>query len=465
MMSAIWLIIGAALAAAVVWLAVRGSLRAAATRNTQLEAERDEARKAAAAGERELAEVRGELQTQVARLEVELEAERGGSEEKIRLLEETGAHLNETIKASCVDAYQKGNEQVVELAAERLRAERAEGKREIERMVKPVADGLTAFRERLDEIEREQVKGRTELNGQLTALGEAQRELMDGTSALVGALRRPQVRGRWGEMTLKRVVETAGMFPHVDFTEQATLAGEDGRMRPDLVVHIPGEKEVVVDSKVPLEAYLDACAATDEDERRHHLEAHARQLRKHIKKLDSKGYWQQFTTMPDFVFLFVPNDQVLAAAAEVDPGLMSEIEKRRVFLATPMTLMVLLRVVAVAWQQEKVAESARQIWKLGRDLHRRLGKLGERIQTIRRRLLSTLTAFNELVGTYQGRVLPAARRFNELGPVSPADELPSPEQILETPRALEAPEVPEDDEERADSEAEVGDESEAGQAA
>jgi DNA recombination protein RmuC len=330
---------------------------------------------------------------------------------------------------------------VVQLAAARLRSERVEGRREIERMVKPVADGLQTFRSRLDEIERDQVEGRTKLQEQLTALGEAQQELVAGTGALVGALRRPHVRGRWGEMTLKRVVETAGMVPHVDFIEQPTLSGEDGRMKPDLIVRIPGGKEVVVDSKAPLEAYLDACSATDEEERRQALVKHARQLREHIKKLSSKAYWEQFTTMPDFVFLFVPNDQVLAAAAEVNDGLMDELESQRVFLATPMTLMVLLRVVGVAWQQETVAESAREIWKLGRDLHRRLGKLGDRIQVLGRRLKSAVTAFNEAVGTYEGRVLPGARRFSELGPASPADTLPSPEQVLESPRILQAPEV------------------------
>jgi DNA recombination protein RmuC len=171
------------------------------------------------------------------------------------------------------------------------------------------------------------------------------------------------------------------------------------------------------------------------------LEKHARHLRAHIRQLSSKAYWEQFTTMPDFVFLFVPNDQVLAAAAEVDGGLMGEIESRRVFLATPMTLMVLLRVVGVAWQQETVAESAREIWKLGRDLHRRLAKMGERIRTLGRRLKSTVAAYNDTVATYEARVLPAARRFTELGPVSPADALPVPEQVLEVPRAVQAPEV------------------------
>lgn len=460
-MSVSWVIVGVPGVAALVWLIMRNRLAATLAQSKELCQERDDARQTTAERERQLAEVRGDLQTQVARLETALQAEREGTEEKIRLLEETRLGLTETIKASCVDAFKEGNAQVVELATARMKTERAEGKREIERMVKPVADSLTAFRARLDEVEREQVKGRTELQEQLTALGQAQEELMAGTSALVGALRRPQVRGRWGEMTLKRVVETAGMLPHVDFTEQPTLDGEDGRLRPDLVVHIPGEKEVVVDSKVPLEAYLDACAATDEDERRRCLETHARQLRGHIKKLGSKGYWEQFTSMPDFVFLFVPNDQVLAAAAEVDPGLMGEIEKHRVFLATPMTLMVLLRVVAVAWQQEQVAESARVIWKLGRDLHRRLGKLGERLQVLGRRLKSTTTAFNAAVGTYEGRVLPSARRFRELGPVSPADTLPTPEQILETPRSLQAPEIvelPEDEDE-------TGEEAEAGEAA
>lgn len=442
-MNAVWFSTGAVIAAAIAWRVMRGRLTESSADTDRLRRERDEAQATSAERDLKLTEVRGDLQAQVARLEAELKAEHDGSEEKIRLLKETRSGLTETIKASCVDAFKEGNEQVVELAAARLRSERVEGRREIERMVKPVADGLSAFRSRLDEIERDQVEGRTKLQEQLTALGEAQRELVAGTGALVGALRRPHVRGRWGEMTLKRVVETAGMVPHVDFIEQPSLAGEDGRMKPDLIIRIPGGKEVVVDSKAPLEAYLDACSATDEEQRRRSLEKHARQLRNHIKKLSSKGYAEQFTTMPDFAFLFVPSDQVLAAAAEADDGLMDEIEARRVFLATPMTLMVLLRVVGVAWQQETVAESAREIWKLGRDLHRRLGKLGDRIQVLGRRLKSALNAYNDTVGTYERRVLPGARRFSELGPVSPADSLPSPEQILETPRSVQAPEVAE----------------------
>jgi DNA recombination protein RmuC len=439
-MSAIWLIIGAAAAGITIWLLTRSRLAEAVREKEELARERDEARRAIAQREQQLADVRGQLAAQVARLE----AERTGAAEKVHLLEKTKADLNELVKASCVDAFKEGNAQIVELAEARLKADRAEGKREIERMVKPVADNLQQFKVRLEEIERAHVAGQTELREQLTTLGRAQQELMAGTSALVGALQRPQIRGRWGEMTLKRVVEVAGMQKHVDFTEQPSLEGEDGRLRPDLIVHIPGEKDVVVDSKAPLEAYLEASSATDEVERRRLLETHARQLREHIKKLGSKRYWEECSTVtPDFVFCFVPNDQVLAAAAEADPDLLGLIERQRVFLATPMTLMVLLRVVAVAWQQEKMTESARDVWKAGRDLYRRLAKLGERIMTLRKRLSSTLTAFNELVGSYQGRVLPAARRFGELGPMASPDNLPVPEQILEAPRALDAPEVSE----------------------
>jgi DNA recombination protein RmuC len=219
-MQALMLILGAVLGGLGVALISRGRLKAVSNDAAQLRDARDEARLGQAERERQLAEVRGELQAQVARLEAELRAERDGNDEKVRLLEETRGKLDETIKASCVDAFKEGNEQVVELAAARLRAERAESRREIEQMVKPVAEGLTQFKRRLDDVEQAQVEGRTELREQLTALGQAQQQLMSGTDALVGALQRPQIRGRWGEMTLRRVVETAGMQPHVDFTEQ-----------------------------------------------------------------------------------------------------------------------------------------------------------------------------------------------------------------------------------------------------
>jgi DNA recombination protein RmuC len=270
-MTVIVLVVGLFVGGGAVWLMMRRRAHALAEQEERVRGERDEARLAVAERERQLAEVRGDLQAQVVGLEAQLNAERDGSEEKVRLLEATKASLDETIKASCVDAFKEGNAQVVALAQERFRAERAENKREIAAMIKPVTDGLSAFKSRLDEIERAHIEGRAELQEQLTSLGQAQKELLSGTDALVGALQRPHIRGRWGEMTLKRVVETAGMLPHVDFSTQPTLDGEDGPRRPDLIVHIPGEKDVVVDSKVPLDAYLDACSATDEEERRRHL--------------------------------------------------------------------------------------------------------------------------------------------------------------------------------------------------
>jgi DNA recombination protein RmuC len=245
-------------------------------------------------------------------------------------------------------------------------------------------------------------------------LHDTQESLRTETGNLVTALRNPSTRGRWGEMQLRRAVEMAGMLRHCDFVEQATVAGDDGRIRPDVVVRLPGSKSAVIDAKVPLHAYLAAVEATDDGVQTARLRDHARQVRTHIDTLASKAYWSQFADAPDFVVMFLPGDQLLAAAFEHEPALMEHAVANRVLIATPVTLIALLRSIAYGWQQENLAENARQIADAGRVLHERLGTFGGHLRKVGANLDRAVGAFNEAVGSYDARVMPAARRLGEL---------------------------------------------------
>jgi DNA recombination protein RmuC len=265
------------------------------------------------------------------------------------------------------------------------------------------------------------------------------------TGNLVTALRRPQTRGQWGEIQLRNVCEMAGMLSHCDFSEQTSVTTEDGRLRPDVIVSLPGGKSVVVDAKVPLEAYLDAYEAEDEDKRRAHLDAHARQMRDHITKLSGKAYWSQLDQTPEFVVMFVPSEAIFSAALEVNPGLIEAGVKDSVLLATPTTLIALLRAVHYGWRQETVAESARAISKLGRDLYERIGVLGDHFAKLGRQLDGSVRAYNATVASFETRVLPAARKFPEHGAGVEGEELEELTQIERTTRALQAAELVEGD--------------------
>ena len=320
-----------------------------------------------------------------------------------------------------------------------LRAARAEGRsggHPLGELVGPLRDSMHRVDERLERLELDRVAGRAQFAQQLRALAEGNERLRGETSALANALRQPQVRGRWGELGLRRVVEMAGMTAHCDFHTQRSVDGEDGVLRPDLVVRLPGGRQVVVDAKAPLGAFLDACESDDETQRRAQLAAHARLLREHMRRLSAKAYWTQFQPTPDFVVLFLPGEHFHHAALEVAPDLIDEGVRQHVLLATPTTLITLLRAVAFGWQQERVAEGAREIAVAGRELHGRLGVLVERLDTLGRRLNGSVGAYNETVATLQARVLPSARRLAEHGAVGEEEELGVPRQVGTVPRAL-----------------------------
>jgi DNA recombination protein RmuC len=303
----------------------------------------------------------------------------------------------------------------------------------------PIQDALGRMDAKLGEIERERRHARGALDEQLRALAGQQERLRTETGALVAALRQPQTRGRWGELQLRRVVELAGMTARCDFVEQPSVATDDGGLlRPDLIVQLPGGKQVIVDAKAPLHAFLNAYEASDEATRTQQLAAHARLLREHVKRLSAKAYWDQFETAPDFVFLFLPGEHFWNAALEADPALLEEGARQSVLVATPTTLIALLRAVAYGWQQERVAEDARAVAQLGRDLHRRLEVFAEHLDKVGRGLRSAVGAYNGAVGSFEHRVLPGARRLAEHGVVSAERELPAPDPVDLTTRALAA---------------------------
>jgi DNA recombination protein RmuC len=305
-------------------------------------------------------------------------------------------------------------------------------------LVAPVRDGLARLDARLLELDRARSASQGELREQVRALGEAHAQLRDEAARLGQALRNPVARGRWGEVQLRRVVELAGMSAHCDFAEQVT--SPDGRLRPDLVVRLPGGRQVVVDAKAPLAAYLEATDACDEAARRAKLAEHARRVREHVVALSRKAYWEQFRPAPEFVVLFLPGESFFAAALEQDPALLEAGAERNVVLATPTTLIALLRAVASGWRQEAIAENARQVSELGRELHHRLATTGEHLARMGRALGQAVEAYNRGIGTLESRVLVSARRLAELGAAT-GEPLAPLEPVEASPRELQATEL------------------------
>jgi len=302
-----------------------------------------------------------------------------------------------------------------------------------------IRDGLERLHDRMRDLEQERVAWQGRLHQQVDDVRLTADQLRRETASLATALRKPQVRGRWGELHLRRTVELAGMVDHCDFEEQLHLTGPDGAQRPDLVVHLAGGRSIVVDSKVPLDAHLDALATDDDEERQAQLRRHARQLRTHVESLAGKAYWRALPCTPEFVVLFVPTEASLAAALEADPTLLDHAATRNVVVASPTTLIALLRTVAHGWTTEALAESTREVHELGRDLHARLGVLGGHLDKLGRALKGSVEAYNSAVGSLESRVLVTARQFEDIGVTREA--LPSPDPVRDAPRPLTAPEL------------------------
>ena len=426
-MQAIWLLIGVILGAGLLALATRARWRSLA-------------REAARAGE---------LERDLIRARADLQHERERAEERLATIKDAQEQLSNSFKALSAEALQSSMGQLTELAKAQLKAAQVEAKGDldkrhqaVEQLVAPLKEQLGRVDTQLLKLDQERRESRGRLEAQLRTLAETGEKIRTETGALVTALRKPNTRGQWGQMQLRNVVELAGMLRYCDFDEQSSFAGDASVVRPDLVVRLPGGKHVIVDAKAPLQGILDAYEARDEEERAQHLRAHARLLRKHVKMLAEKAYWDQLDSTPDFVVMFLPGEYLYGTALDADPALLEDAMAQRVLITTPTTLLALLRAVAYGWQQERVAESAQAISDLGRELYTRIVKLSSLLATLGNRLNSTVKAYNETVGSYEHRVIPAARRFEDHGAVSTGRELPELEQVTISARSVDTTDAP-----------------------
>jgi DNA recombination protein RmuC len=369
----------------------------------------------------------------------EADARAESSADKLVYVEE---QLAERFQALSTRALDVNNVRFLELAETRLSASRAaasgdleQRRQAVEHLVEPLKDALARVEAQLRDTESGQRAARAELAKEMEFVRHSHEQLRSQTMALVRALQRPEARGRWGEMQLRRVAEIAGMQRHCDFDEQVA----EGAQRPDMVVRLAGGKNIVVDSKVSLAAYLEAAEAVDESLASVRLDAHARHVREHIDRLAAKAYWQGFNPSPEFVVLFIPGEAFLAPALERDPSLLEYAMTRRVHIATPTTLITMLRTAHYAWQQAALSENARAVFELGKELYERLSSLGRNVESLGRALTRTVEAYNKSVGSLESRVLVSARKLRDLGVVD--GELDPPEMVESLPRPLSSPEL------------------------
>jgi len=375
-----------------------------------------------------------------------LEAERRVAAERVAAAQADRTRLNEQFRALAADALRANSEQFMVVAEERLKRSQEAGAAElsqredaVKQLVEPLTRTLDQVKNEVLTAERARLQAQSALAEQLRGMRESSDLLRSETTHLVTALRSSQVRGRWGEIQLRRVVEAAGMVEHVDFVEQSQVRTDDGRLRPDMLVRLAGGKNVVIDAKVAFLGYLDAVQAQDDTVRAERMAAHARHMRKHIDDLAAKEYWEQFSPAPEFVVMFVPAEAFLHTALQVDPTLIEHAMEHNVVLATPMTLVAMLRTIAYAWRQDALAANAQQVLTLGRELHGRLSTLGGHVGRLGRQLDGAVRSYNETVSSLESRVLVSARRLAELK-VTDA-ELEPPAQIDRAARQLQAPEL------------------------
>jgi DNA recombination protein RmuC len=379
-----------------------------------------------------------------------LEAERATAAERAESEQAAERRLREAFSALAGDALRRNNEAFAALAEAKLstakataEGELAQRQQAIEGLVMPLRESLEKVQQQMLTVERERAGSYSRLLEQVAMMRTTSEQLQKETSQLVTALRAPQVRGRWGEMQLERAVEAAGMTEHVDYVTQETVNGPDGRVRPDMVVRLVGGKSVVVDSKVAFSGYLEAMEAKDEPTRAARLKAHARHLRDHIDALGAKSYFEHFTPCPEFVVCFVPADAFLDAALREDPALLERAFDQNVVVATPSTLVALLRTIAYTWRQEALAANAAEVHRLGRELYQRLSTMGGHIDKLGRSLTNAVGDYNKTVSSLESRVLVTARKMIDLKVVEPADTIEAPKQVTDTARSTQAPELTE----------------------
>lgn len=375
------------------------------------------------------------LREQNVELKTTLELQRKNHDEKL-------ASMSETFSSLASKALSHNSSEFLRLAEENLKQFQIKANSELEKKEKSIADLVSPIREALDktekqirEMENERKQAYGSLKQHLEIMGTAQSQLQKETRNLVTALRRPEVRGQWGEITLKRLVELAGMVKHCDFFEQQHIDTEEGKMRPDMIIRLPGDREIVVDIKTPMDAYLSAVETQDDKEREEFLQHHTRKVRERIRELSSKAYWKQFDKALDFVVLFIPGDQFLSAALERDPSILEDAMSQQIILATPSSFVALLRAIAFGWRQETLAENADRIRDLGETLYERIAAFAGHLNKLGNSLGSSVDHFNKAVGSFDNRVLPSARKFKEMG-ISEKKELKEPEKIGKIAREL-----------------------------
>lgn len=437
-------LVGAALGAGLGWFLLRTKASSAsaadlATLKERLAGKESELQKTQETFNYELAEHKNSRLENV-QLKAALEGERRAAQERKDSFKQAAEELSEKFKALSRDALKDNNQSFLELARATLGKfqESAKGDlelrtRAIDQLVRPLRESLEKVDGKIGELEKTRAGAYSELREQVKALATSQSQLQAETGNLVKALRAPHVRGRWGEIQLKRVVEIAGMVEYCDFNQQDTA--DTGKLRPDMTIRLPNQRTIVVDSKAPLQAYLEALEARDEETRVAKLKDHARQIRTHLIKLGAKGYWEQFEQSPEFVFLFLPGETFYSAALEQDPSLIEFGVEQRVILATPTTLIALLKAVSYGWKQEQMAASAQEVSKLGKDLYDRLRVFTKHFESIGAGLKRALDSYNDGVGSLEVRVLSTARKFKELG-ATRGEEVEIVEPIDKSVRAL-----------------------------
>ncbi len=462
------LLVGAGCGALLAWMLVTARYRVSAAESARARAEAAAGARSELAGlyverdsllrrNNELSEQAASAEARARRAETEvvgsnaaLDAERTAAIERETLLARRDAQLKESFQALSADVLARNNETFVTLAEGRIReaaaalSAKADGDatartQAINALLDPMTTALRKVEGQLREVEKDRQTAYAGLREQVSAMHVSSEQLHTETKQLVNALRAPQVRGRWGELQLERIVQLAGMVEHCDFSQQVHTAGADGALRPDMVVHLAGDKQLVVDAKVPFAAYLEAVQTQDPDVHAERMAAHARQLRSHVDHLSAKQYWAAFQPTPEFVVLFVPGDPFLEAALRADPGLLEHAFARNVVVATPSTLIALLRTVSYTWRQESLAANAAKVHELGRQLHSRLSTMGTHVAKLGRSLDSCVDSYNRTVTSLESRVLVTARKLTDLK-VS-TDELATPAQVEKAPRRLQAPEL------------------------
>ena len=383
------------------------------------------------------------LREENVRLNTRMEIQQVSMQEKLHILEDARQQLETSFRSLAGDALKSNSNEFLHLAETRFNTLRAHAsgelaKREkaVESLVLPIHEVLKKTDQQIQQMEKERQQAFGSLNRHLEFMALAQDQLHNETRKLVKALRRPEVRGQWGELTLKRLAELAGMVEHCDFYQQETVTTDQGKQRPDMIVRMPGDREIIVDAKAPMDAYLEALEATDDSQRNRQLQRHARNLRARTRELANKNYWQNLRNSPDFVILFVPGDQLLSAALEYDPGLLEDALAAKVILSTPSSLVALLRAVAYGWRQEALSKNAERILDVGQDLYERLCTFAEHLEKLGSSLGRSVDSYNCAVGSFDSRVLPGVKKFTEMG-IQGKKEIPEPDPVEVLPRPVQ----------------------------